>query len=61
MSRVLSLSLANGLYERVSEHAASQGLTVYQYVRRAIEMRVSDDDHILLTLSQYDDDESREC
>ena len=55
MSRVLSLSLANNLYERVSEHAASQGLTVYQYVRRAIEMRVLDDDHILEMLTQHDD------
>ena len=59
MSRVLSLSLADALYDRVSEHAVSQGLTVYQYVRRAIEMRASSDDHILQMLSQYDD-ESRE-
>lgn len=56
MSRVLSLSLADALYERVSEHAVSQGLTVYQYVRRAIEMRALADDHILEMLSQYDDE-----
>ena len=56
MSRVLSLSLADALYDRVSEHAVSQGLTVYQYVRRAIEMCASSDDHILQMLSQYDDD-----
>ena len=55
MSRVLSLSLADALYDRVSEHAESQGLTVYQYVRRAIEMRVSDDDHIQQMLTQYDE------
>jgi predicted DNA-binding protein len=59
VSRVLSLSLANGLYERVTEHAASQGLTVYQYVRRAIEMRASDDDHIQYMLSQYDEPRDR--
>ena len=47
MSRVLSLSLADALYDRVSVHAASQGLTVYQYVRRATEMRASYDDHML--------------
>lgn len=51
MSRVLSLSLADALYDRVSEHAKSQGLTVYQYVRRAIEMRALSDDHILVMLS----------
>lgn len=51
MSRVLSLSLADALYERVSEHAKSQGLTVYQYVRRAIEMRALADDHIIEMLS----------
>jgi len=56
MSRVLSLSLADALYDKVSEHAASQGLTVYQYVRRAIEMRVSEDDHVVQMLSQYDDE-----
>lgn len=55
MSRVLSLSLASALYDRVSEHAASQGLTVYQYVRRAIEMRASYDDKILEMLTQHDD------
>lgn len=56
MSRVLSLSLADALYDKVSEHAKSQGLTVYQYVRRAIEMRALSDDHILEMLSQYDDE-----
>jgi hypothetical protein len=56
MSRVLSLSLADALYDKVSEHAVSQGLTVYQYVRRAIEMRALADDHILEVLSQYDDE-----
>lgn len=56
MSRVLSLSLADALYDRVSEHAKSQGLTVYQYVRRGIEMQASADDHILVMLSQYDDE-----
>lgn len=56
MSRVLSLSLADKLYDRVHEHAVSQGLTVYQYVRRAIEMCASADDHVLEMLSQYDDD-----
>jgi len=55
MSRVLTLSLANALYERVSEHAKSQGLTVYQYVRRAIEMQASDDDHIQQMFTQYDE------
>ena len=59
MSRVLSLSLADKLYDRVAEHAISQGLTAYQYVRRAIEMRVLADDHILEMLSRHDD-ESRE-
>lgn len=54
MSRVLSLSLADRLYDRVKEHADSQGLTVYQYVRRAIEMCASSDDHILEMLSQHD-------
>ena len=60
MSRVLSLSLADKLYDRVSEHAVSQGLTAYQYVRRAIEMRVLSDDHISEMLSRHDNDESRE-
>ncbi len=56
MSRVLSLSLADRLYERVAEHAKNQGMTVYQYVRRAIEMRVDEDDHIIEMLTQYDEE-----
>ena len=56
MSRVLSLSMADSLYNQVSKHADSQGLTVYQYVRRAIEMTTLNDDHILEMLSQYDGD-----
>lgn len=56
MSRVLSLSLTDALYEDVSGHAKSLGLTVYQYVRRAVEMQVLSDDHILEMLSQYDDE-----
>lgn len=56
MSRVLSLSLAGRLYERVAEHAESQGLTVYQYVRRAVEMRVEEDDHIIEMMTQYVDE-----
>lgn len=59
MSRVLSLSMADSLYNHVSKHASSQGLTVYQYVRRAVEMTVQNDDYILRMLSYYDD-ESRE-
>ena len=58
MSRVLSLSLADKLYDRVSEHAESQGLTVYQYVRLAIVMRADEDDHMLEMLKQMDPDES---
>ena len=58
MSRVLSLSLADALYDRVSEHAVSQGLTVYQYVRRAVEITTLNDDY-LLEISQHDDDGSR--
>ena len=54
MSRVLSLSLADKLYNRAAEHAVSQGLTVYQYIRRATEMVVSNDDHILEMLSQHE-------
>ena len=53
MSRVLSLSLADALYERVAKHAKEQGLTVYQYVRRAVEMRVAEDEH-LVYLPLYD-------
>ena len=60
MSRVLSLSMADSLYNHVSKHAISQGLTVYQYVRRAIEITVQNDDYILDMLSQHDDDESHE-
>ena len=56
MSRVLSLSLADRLYDRVHEHAVSKELTVYQYVRRAIEMCVASDDRILVMLSQHDDE-----
>ena len=57
MSRVLSLSLADSLYDRVSEHAVSQELTVYQYVRRAIERSVSEDDHIAEMLNHMGHDE----
>ena len=60
MSRVLSLSLADSLYDRISGHAVSHGLTVYQYVRRAIERDVSEDDYLLEMLSLHDDDKSRE-
>ena len=60
MSRVLSLSMADSLYNHVSKHADSQGLTVYQYVRRAVENTVLEDDYLLEMLSQHDDDESRE-
>ena len=59
MSRVLSLSMADSLYNHASKHADSQGLTVYQYVRRAIETTVLNDDYLLEMLSQHDDDESR--
>ena len=58
MSRVLSLSMTDSLYNNVSKHAVSQGLTVYQYVRRAIETMTLNDDY-LLELSQHADD-SRE-
>ena len=57
MSRVLSLSLADSLYDRVSEHAVSNELTVYQYVRRAIERSVSEDDHIAEMLNHMSHDE----
>lgn len=56
MSRVLSLSLADRLYEKVAEHAKNQGMTVYQYVRRAVEMEVAEDDYLLEMLTQYDDE-----
>ena len=59
MSRVLSLSLTDSLYNQVSKHADSQGLTVYQYVRRAVENTVLEDDYLLEMLSLHDD-ESRE-
>ena len=49
MSRVLSLSMTDSLYNQAAKHAASQGLTVNQYVRRAVEITV-----------QHDDDESHE-
>lgn len=58
MSRVLSLSMADSLYNKASKHADSQGLTVYQYVRRAVEITAQNDDDLLEWLSQ-DDDESR--
>jgi predicted DNA-binding protein len=56
MSRVLSLSLTDNLYDRVSKHAGSQGLTVYKYVRQAIETMVLNDDHIIEMLPQHDDE-----
>ena len=59
MSRVLSLSLSDSLYNRASKHADSQGLTVYQYVRRAIEIAALEDDYLSEMFSQHDDDESR--
>ena len=59
MSRVLSLSMADSLYNQVSKHADSQGLTVYQYVRRAVETTVLEDDYLLEMLSLHDD-KSRE-
>ena len=57
MSRVLSLSLTDKLYDQVSEHAESQELTVYQYVRRAIEKCVSEDDHVMEMLNHMYSDE----
>ena len=59
MSRVLSLSMADSLYNKASKHADSQGLTVYQYVRRAVEITTLNDDY-LLEISQHADDGSRE-
>ena len=56
MSRVLSLSLADSLYNEASKHAVSQGLTVYQYVRRAIELTVLNDDCLLEMSSQHGDE-----
>jgi hypothetical protein len=58
MSRVLSLSLTDKLYDQVLDHADSQELTVYQYVRRAIERCVSEDDHITEMLDHMYSDES---
>ena len=54
MSRVLSLSLANTLYDKAHEYAVSEGLTVYQYVRRAVEKSVAEDEHIAEMLTHYD-------
>ena len=48
MSRVLSLSLTDELYGRVSEMAASLGMTVYQYVRKVIETAVYEDECMAL-------------
>jgi predicted DNA-binding protein len=48
MSRVLSLSLTDELYGRVSEMAASLGMTVYQYVRKAIETAAYEDECMAL-------------
>ena len=59
MSRVLSLSMADSLYNKATKHADSQGLTVYQYVRRAVEIAALEDDYLLEMLSHHDD-ESRE-
>ena len=56
MSRVLSLSMSDKLYEHASKHADSQGLTVYQYVRRAIETTALNDDYLLEMLSLHDDE-----
>ena len=56
MSRVLSLSLTDKLYDQVSEHAEGQGLTVYQYVRKAVERSVLEDNHIMEMLTQFDDE-----
>ena len=56
MSRVLSLSLADKLYNHASKHADSQGLTVYQYIRLAVEISVQSDDYLLEMLSQHDDE-----
>ena len=53
MSRVLSLSLTDALYERVSEQAKSRGLTVYQYVRRAVEIRADEDEDLAKRLPDY--------
>ena len=60
MSRELSLSMTDSLYNQVSKHADSQGLTVYQYVRRAVEISVISHDYLLEMSSHHDDDESRD-
>ena len=57
MSRVLSLSLTDELYGRVIEMAENQGLTVYQYVRCAVERGVTEDENITEMLTQHDNDE----
>ena len=55
MSRVLSLSLTDELYKRVSEMAASLGMTIYQYVRMAIETMAYEDECMsLLDPDEYD-------
>ena len=59
MSRVLSLSMADSLYNKASKHAVSQGLTVNQYVRRAVEIAALEDDYLLEMLSQHDDGSRR--
>ena len=56
MSRVLSLSMADSLYNKASKHADSQGLTVCQYIRRAVENTTLEDDSLLEMLSQHDDE-----
>ena len=56
MSRVLALSLTDKLYARVSEQSESVGMTVYQYVRKAVERVVSEDEHLTEFLTQFDDD-----
>ena len=57
MSRVLSLSLTEELYNKASKHASGQGLTVYQYVRQAIETKVSSDERIWGCYNGIDDDD----
>ena len=55
MSRVLSRSMTDSLYNHASKHAVSQGLTVNQYVRRAVEITALNDDYLLEMLSLHDD------
>lgn len=57
MSRVLSLSLTDELYGRVSEMAASLGMTVYQYVRKAIEAVAYEDE----CMARLDPDKYDKC